>query len=87
MPDTIYTHGHDDSVLRSHRWRTAANSAAYLLASVTTAELVKLPRSGLWENWKSRRLCGISKCSGKVPPLDFSTERVFPRPCYPQIVL
>jgi SAM-dependent methyltransferase len=27
----LYTHGHHDSVLRSHRWRTAANSAAYLL--------------------------------------------------------
>jgi ubiquinone/menaquinone biosynthesis C-methylase UbiE len=27
----IYSHGHHDSVLRSHRWRTAANSAAYLL--------------------------------------------------------
>jgi len=26
-----YTHGHHDSVLRSHRWRTAANSAAYLV--------------------------------------------------------
>lgn len=26
-----YTHGHHDSVLRSHRWRTAANSAQYLL--------------------------------------------------------
>jgi SAM-dependent methyltransferase len=26
-----YVHGHHDSVLRSHRWRTAANSAAYLL--------------------------------------------------------
>jgi SAM-dependent methyltransferase len=25
-----YTHGHHESVLRSHRWRTAANSAAYL---------------------------------------------------------
>ena len=31
MPDTTYTHGHHDSVLRSHRWRTAANSAAYLV--------------------------------------------------------
>jgi SAM-dependent methyltransferase len=30
-PD-IYTHGHQDAVLRSHRWRTAENSAAYLLA-------------------------------------------------------
>ncbi len=26
-----YTHGHDESVLRSHRWRTAENSAGYLL--------------------------------------------------------
>lgn len=26
-----YIHGHHDSVLRSHRWRTAENSAAYLL--------------------------------------------------------
>ena len=26
-----YTHGHHESVLRSHRWRTASNSAAYLL--------------------------------------------------------
>jgi SAM-dependent methyltransferase len=26
-----YAHGHHESVLRSHRWRTAANSAAYLL--------------------------------------------------------
>ena len=30
VPDR-YTHGHADSVLRSHRWRTAENSAAYLL--------------------------------------------------------
>jgi SAM-dependent methyltransferase len=30
-----YTHGHHESVLRSHRWRTAANSAAYLLPHLT----------------------------------------------------
>lgn len=30
-----YTHGYHDSVLRSHRWRTAANSASYLLAHLT----------------------------------------------------
>lgn len=30
----VYTHGHHESVLRSHTWRTAANSAAYLLASL-----------------------------------------------------
>lgn len=28
---TVYTHGHHESVLRSHRWRTAENSAGYLL--------------------------------------------------------
>src|SRR5439155_11699417 len=26
-----YTHGHHESVLRAHRWRTAHNSAAYLM--------------------------------------------------------
>lgn len=30
-PHDVYTHGHHESVLRSHRWRTAANSCAYLL--------------------------------------------------------
>lgn len=29
-PGDTYTHGHHDSVLRSHRWRTVDNSAAYL---------------------------------------------------------
>ena len=34
VPDSagsLYPHGHHESVLRSHRWRTAVNSAAYLL--------------------------------------------------------
>ena len=30
MGDT-YTHGHHESVLRSHTWRTLENSAAYLI--------------------------------------------------------
>jgi Methylase involved in ubiquinone/menaquinone biosynthesis len=34
MPDA-YTHGHHESVLRSHRWRTAENSAGYLLAELS----------------------------------------------------
>jgi len=29
--EETYTHGHHESVLRSHRWRTAENSAGYLL--------------------------------------------------------
>jgi ubiquinone/menaquinone biosynthesis C-methylase UbiE len=30
VPEPTYTHGHHESVLRSHRWRTVENSAAYL---------------------------------------------------------
>ena len=30
-----YTHGHHESVLRSHRWRTVENSAAYLIPRLT----------------------------------------------------
>lgn len=37
MPDT-YTHGHHESVLRSHRWRTAENSAAYLLPHLSPGQ-------------------------------------------------
>jgi ubiquinone/menaquinone biosynthesis C-methylase UbiE len=31
MSGDIYTHGHHESVLRTHRWRTAENSCGYLL--------------------------------------------------------
>ncbi|KIJ65055.1 hypothetical protein HYDPIDRAFT_110953 [Hydnomerulius pinastri MD-312] len=33
-PSATYTHGHHESVLRSHTWRTATNSAGYLLDSL-----------------------------------------------------
>ena len=36
----VYTHGHRESVLRSHRSRTAANSAAYLLAELRPGDAV-----------------------------------------------
>lgn len=35
-----YLHGHHESVLRSHRWRTAENSAAYLLPRLPSAARV-----------------------------------------------
>jgi SAM-dependent methyltransferase len=35
-----YTHGHQESVLRSHRWRTAENSAAYLLPHLSSGTTV-----------------------------------------------
>src|SRR2546423_9015240 len=34
MTSDVYTHGHHESVLRSHVWRTAENSAGYLLDSL-----------------------------------------------------
>jgi SAM-dependent methyltransferase len=34
-PPDVYSHGHHESVLRSHRWRTAENSARYLLPHLT----------------------------------------------------
>jgi len=37
MGDT-YTHGHHESVLRSHSWRTAENSAAYLLGALESGQ-------------------------------------------------
>jgi SAM-dependent methyltransferase len=35
-----YVHGHHESVLRSHRWRTAANSAAYLLPHLRPGQVL-----------------------------------------------
>lgn len=35
-----YTHGHHDSVLRSHRWRTVDNSATYLIPHLRPGQRV-----------------------------------------------
>jgi SAM-dependent methyltransferase len=35
-----YTHGHPEAVLRSHRWRTVENSAAYLLPHLVPGRTV-----------------------------------------------
>ncbi len=40
MPDDVYTHGHHESVLRSQRWRTAENSAGYLLPKLRPGMVV-----------------------------------------------
>ncbi|KAI9931063.1 hypothetical protein ASPWEDRAFT_34401 [Aspergillus wentii DTO 134E9] len=38
MPESAtYTHGHHPSVLQAHSWRTATNSAAYLLPHLTSS--------------------------------------------------
>lgn len=36
----VYTHGHHESVLRSHRWRTVDNSAAYLVPRLERGQRV-----------------------------------------------
>ena len=38
--EDTYTHGHAESVLRSHRWRTAENSAGYLLPHLRPGQRV-----------------------------------------------
>lgn len=35
-----YTHGHHESVLRSHEWRTVANSAAYLVPHLQAGQRI-----------------------------------------------
>src|SRR5664280_2111257 len=39
-PADRYTHGHHESVLRSHTWRTAENSAGFLLPHLRTGQSV-----------------------------------------------
>jgi ubiquinone/menaquinone biosynthesis C-methylase UbiE len=38
MTGPRYTHGHAESVLRSHRWRTAENSCGYLLPHLASGQ-------------------------------------------------
>ena len=40
MKTEAYTHGHAESVLRSHRWRTAENSCGYLLDRLKPGQTV-----------------------------------------------
>ena len=40
MPQDRYSHGHAESVLRAHRWRTATNSAAFLLGELEPSSRV-----------------------------------------------
>ena len=41
-----YTHGHHESVLRSHTWRTAETSAAYLLPHLRPGQTVLVVGAG-----------------------------------------
>jgi len=54
MPSSsdTYLHGHHDSVLRSHRWRTAENSAGYLLPRLAPEHAVVMAMQvGVGARW------------------------------------
>ena len=53
-PSPSYLHGHHESVLRSHRWRTAENSAAYLIPNLEPGAAA--PRRGMRPGHDHRRL-------------------------------
>jgi SAM-dependent methyltransferase len=66
----VYLHGHHDSVLRSHRWRTPENSAGYLLEHLTAdAEILDIGcgpgtiTAGLAELVPDGRVVGIDAAS------------------------
>lgn len=73
-PDDTYTHGHHESVLRSHSMRTVENSAAYLIPHLTPGRAVLdigcgpgTITHGLAERVAPGRVVGIDREGG---PLD-----------------
>jgi SAM-dependent methyltransferase len=65
-----YIHGHADSVLRSHRWRTAENSAAYLLPRLVDG--MRLLDVGCGPGTLTVDLAGRVGPSGEVVGVDVS---------------
>jgi SAM-dependent methyltransferase len=65
-----YIHGHSDSVLRSHRWRTAENSAAYLLGHLQDGQ--RILDVGCGPGTLTVDLAGRVGPSGSVVGIDLS---------------
>ena len=72
-PDDTYTHGHHESVLRSHSMRTVANSAAYLIPQLTPGRTVLdigcgpgTITEGLAERVAPGQVVGIDRESGPL---------------------
>ena len=64
-----YTHGHAEPVLQSHRWRTAENSAAYLLPHLRRPGL-RLLDVGCGPGTITMDLCDLLGPSGQVTALE-----------------
>jgi SAM-dependent methyltransferase len=67
-----YTHGHHESVLRSHRWRTAENSVSYLLPHLQ--EGMRLLDVGCGPGTITMDLADLVGPSGRVTALDNTEE-------------
>jgi len=68
----VYTHGHHESVLRSHRWRTAENSAGYLLPHLRPGN--RLLDLGCGPGTITMDLNDVVGPSGHVTALEVSEE-------------
>lgn len=68
----IYTHGHQESVLRSHRSRTAADSAAYLLPALRPGQT--LLDVGCGPGTITADLAELVGPTGRVVAVDSSAE-------------
>ena len=90
--NNVYTHGHHESVLRSHTWRTAENSAGYLLPHLRpgmtlldvgagpgtiTADLARLVEPGRTTALEaSESALDITKATFAKPEVDVKVEFV-----------
>jgi ubiquinone/menaquinone biosynthesis C-methylase UbiE len=68
----VYTHGHHESVLRSHRWRTAQNSAGYLLPRLRPG--MRLLDVGCGPGTITMDLADLVGPSGRVTALERSDD-------------
>lgn len=73
-PEERYTHGHHESVLRSHNWRTIANSAAYLEPRL--AEGCRVLDVGCGPGTITAEMADAVGASGSVTGMDASAEVV-----------
>ena len=69
--NNVYTHGHHESVLRSHKWRTVENSAQFLVPFLKDGSL--LLDAGCGPGNISAGLAELIP-NGKVVGIDFSTD-------------